>query len=104
MFNFTISSTNPPANKNGLASPGMPWSIKQEGTQKKEVDSCVVNGIELQPGERIAFTGKTSNRLSIATVEEYGERWEICLDWDGNTLTVFPEKEYVSHCSRKIEV
>jgi hypothetical protein len=102
MFNFTIFSLNPPTNKHGLASPGTPWQIKQEGDQKKEIDNCLINGIELRPGERIAFTGITSNRLSISTVKKYGERWEICLDWDGNTLTLFPEKEYVDHCPTKI--
>lgn len=104
MFNFTISSFNPPANKNGLATQGMPWQIKQEGVHKKETDICLINGIELRPGERIAFTGRTSNSLSIATFKEYGERWEICLDWDGENITVFPEKEYVEQCSTKIIV
>jgi hypothetical protein len=104
MFNFTISSFNPPANKHGLASSGMPWQINQEGVQKKEIDNCLINGIEMRPGERIAFTGRTSNSLSIATVKKFGERWEICLDWDGKNLTVFTEKEYVEQCSMKIVV
>jgi hypothetical protein len=52
MFNFTISSFNPPPNKHGIASPGMPWHIKQEGVQKRQIDSCFINGVELQPGQR----------------------------------------------------
>ena len=104
MLNFTIASNNPGSNRHGLASPGLPWVIFQEGNQKKEIENCRINGVELSAGERIVFTGGTSNRLSIATVEKYGTQWAICLDWDGNTLTTFPEEKYVKHCSRKIEI
>ena len=115
MLEFTISNAEP--------NPVWPWAIDQKGVRSFTPQKCIVNGIQMSPGDRKVFRGEISQRFPLCiyrnfAIEFRGQapkffstvrsawfeaagmndgdpvHWEMCVDWDGVDLTIFPEPEY----------
>ncbi len=117
MLNFTIETSQP--------NPTCPYTISKAGTHSGDPEKCELNGKVLNVSDRVAvrgvipvgspiklyqdwaveFAGKEPSLFTTVLSSWYEKaeietgtsvHWIVCLDWDGYSLTAFPEPNYIS--------
>ncbi len=97
MFEVTIAI----AKRNGFELCEKPWKVAQKGVITAEsaitkTAKCRLNGVEMNPGDRIIVEGETHSSMTIAVCQQFGKKFRVTFDWDGRYLTEFRHPSYAA--------